>query len=121
MPKKKVTEVTQADLDAASPKSSEKRLVLYTIMVTGLTDRIKIEHARNALHARQVPIGRMIIDAEAGVLTVSRLQTFWQGDEIESAWQRSIKDAVPNCLIDVADWTHAPGYPKGEIGVATDE
>lgn len=120
MPKKKVTEVTQADIEAASPKKETRREVVYTIMVTGLDDRVKIEAARRELEARQVMRQLIQVDEAGGTIAVPRLFTLWQGDVLERAWQQSIKAAVPNCLIDVKDWSYAPGYPQGEIGEATE-
>lgn len=117
---KKATVVTQADIDAASPRTEQRRAVIYTLMVSGLTDRVKIAHAIYALQQHQVARHLMHIDAESGTISVARLFTIWQGDATEKVWQRAIKDAVPNCLIDVQDWSHAPGYPQGEIGDRTD-
>lgn len=130
MPKKAIT-VTQADIDAAGPRTEQRRRVVYTIMVTGITDQVKLTHAIDTLQKHQVASHLMKItpiskDGKGNIIThgtisVPRLFTLWQGDAAEKAWQQAIKDAVLNCLIDVRDWEPAPGYPQGEIGVATDE
>ena len=118
MAKKKVTEVTKADIEAASPKKTDRREVVYTIMVPGLTTRAAVEGARTALQKHQV--ARHLIHVNGDVISVPRLFTLWQGDALEKAWQEAIKAAVPGAIIDVADWTPAPGYPIGNAGVASD-
>lgn len=116
---KKATVVTQADIDAAGPRTEQRRRVVYTIMVTGLTDRVKLDRAIDTLQAHQVARHLMHISYGTGTISVPRLFTLWQGDTDEKAWQQAIKDAVPNCLIDVKDWEPAPGYPQGEMGETT--
>ena len=58
-------------------------------------------------------------DVERGIVSVPRLFTLWQGDEAEQAWQRSIQEALPGALIDVANWTPAADYPQGDMGEPT--
>lgn len=125
--------VTQQDIDAASNVAPRSREVIYTIVVSGCTrvdtdkkgvekivpDTVKIERTRRTLHQHGVREGLIHIDAERGIVSVKRLTTVWQGDDQEQAWQRAIQTALPGCLIDVADWTPALGYPKGDIGTAT--
>ena len=125
MPKAKRTIVTQSDIDAASPRQPERREVIYSMMVSGLTDNVQIDHARRALEAHQVSASLIHIYPatidHAGHISVPRLFTLWQGDDLERLWQAAIKTALPSAIIDVADWTPAPGYPIGEIGEPTDE
>lgn len=116
---KKATVVTQADIDVASPRTEQRRTVVYTIMVSGLTDRVKLDRAIDTLQAHQVARHLMHVNVEQGTISVPRLFTLWQGSAIEKVWQQAIKDAVPNCLIDVKDWEPAPGYPIGEMGETT--
>jgi hypothetical protein len=119
MPKAKRTIVTQDDIDEASPQRSERREVIYSILVTGLDDLVKLDSARRALEAHQV--SAHLIHINDSTISVPRLFTLWQGDALEQLWQEAIKAAVPSAIIDVADWTPAPGYPQGEIGVPTNE
>lgn len=113
MPRKKATDQPAPDVP---PMPLRGREVVYTIVVSQCDDRVKIEAARRNLRERGIRESLIHIDAERGVVSVPRLFTLWQGDEAEQAWQRSIQNAIPHCLIDVADWTPAPGYPIGEIG-----
>lgn len=118
---KKATVVTQADIDAAGPRTEQRRRVIYTIMVTGLTDRVKLDKAQTALEQHQVSPRLMHISADNGTISVPRILTLWQGDVTEKAWQQAIKEAAPGTvLIDVKDWEPAPGYPTGEIGDQND-
>jgi len=114
MAKKKVVDAIveqgQSDVPARG------REVVYTIVVPGCTDTVLIERARRELVARQVHDSLIHIDTDRGVVSVPRLFTLWQGDEAEQAWQHAIQTAIPGALIDVADWTPAPGFPKGELG-----
>jgi hypothetical protein len=114
MPKKKPVDPPSAP--DVPPMPARGREVVYTIVVTGCDNLVKIERARRELTARSVSASLIHIDAAAGIISVPRLHTLWQGDEAEQAWQQSIQAALPGCLIDVQDWTPAPGYPQGELG-----
>ena len=118
MPRKKTDPANMPPPDVP-PMPKRGKEVLYSIVVPGCDDAVKIEHARRELHERHVPRSLIHIDAAAGVVNVPRLFTLWRGDEVEQAWQQSIQKALPGALIDVADWTPAPGYPQGEIGEPT--
>ncbi len=111
------------------PMPARGREVVYSIVVPNCDDMVKIEHARRELIARQVPAHLIrvyppVVDDDGKLITtgrveVPRLFTIWQGDAEERLWQQSIQNALPSALIDVADWTPAPGYPQGEVGEAT--
>ena len=115
MPKKKPIDTNEPHPDVP-PMPARGREVVYTIVVPNCTDRVKIEHARLILHKHNVRPALIDIDDVAGVVSVKRLTTTWQGDEAEQSWQRTIQAALPGALIDVAEWTPASGFPKGELG-----
>ncbi len=99
------------------PMPQRGREVIYTIVVPGCNDTVAIERARRELVSRQVRPALIRIDVERGVVSVPRLFTLWQGDDLERVWQQSIQKALPGALIDVADWT--PGYPQSDMGEPT--
>lgn len=115
MPKKKPVDTDQGVPDVPS-MPARGREVVYTIIVPNCDDTVKIERARRELIARQVSASLIHIDADTGVVSVPRLFTLWQGDEAERVWQQAIQTAIPGCLIDVSDWSYAPGFPKGDLG-----
>jgi len=111
--KKAVDEIAEQDQPDMPARSRE---VVYTIIVPNCTDTVLIERARRELRQHGIREALIHINAEAGTVSVPRLCTLWQGDAAERAWQQAIQNAIPGALIDVADWTPAPGYPMGEIG-----
>ncbi len=54
-----------------------------------------------------------------GLIEVPRLFTAWRGDDSEQAWQErmtaEVKEHGTSIAIDVQPWSHAPGYPKGDV------
>ena len=129
MPKKKP--VDPSEHYDVPPMPARGREVVYTIVVPNCDDMVKIEHARRTLISRAVRPGLIhvyppVVNDKGALITLARVEvprlfTLWQGDEAEQMWQRSIQNALPGVLIDVADWSLAPGYPHGEIGEKTSE
>lgn len=93
------------------------REVVYSILVPNLLNTVAIETARKAIIEAGCSIGLIHIGQDS--VSVPRLYTFWRGDETEQLWQSQIKAALPTAIIDVRDWTPAPGYPQGEMGEPT--
>ena len=120
MPKKKPIDQIEQSAPDVPPMPQRGREVVYTIVVPNCDDRVKIGHARRTLIARHIPERKIRVEG-GNVVSVPRFVTIWQGDEAEQAWQRSIQNAIPGALIDVQDWTPAPGYPQGEIGEKNSE
>jgi len=99
------------------PALPKIREVIYTIVVPGCDDRVKIERARRVLKDLHVREAQIHIDAENGIVSCPRLYCFWRSEAVENEWQRKIKEQLPSAIIDVADWTPAPGYPKGDLSL----
>ena len=112
-PRKKPADIVAADIPDV-PSSAAQRWVIYTIVVPNCADNVAIERARRSLNELKVPAHLIYISGTT--VSVPRLMTIWQGDQAEQTWQQSIKAALTGALIDVADWTHAIGYPQGDIG-----
>lgn len=130
MSKKKPIDMIEQSAPDVPPMPQRGREVIYTIVVPNCTDLVATSRAERELTARSIPGRKMHIYPPVfndkkelvtpGRVEVPRLVVVWQGDEAERLWQRSIQEALPGALIDVADWTPAPGYPQGEIGEPTD-
>lgn len=111
------------ETEAHIPEMPQHKEVLYTILVPDCNDQVQVESAKRALSQHQISEALIFVhpastDDEGkfwpGHVSVPRLFTLWQGDEKEAEWQKAIKAALPGTLIDVADWTPAPGYPIGD-------
>ncbi len=96
--------------------------VIYTISITG----IKGLAAQNAI-MQFLPhhIGSSKVQIAPatgktpGTITIPRLFTRWREDYQETAWQNILMEAVKghgaSIAIDVQPWSHAAGYPTGDV------
>jgi hypothetical protein len=87
--------------------------VLYRIQISGIK-KVDLSIVMTKLHISE---HQMIVTADT--ILIPRLNTRWRGDAAEHAWQAELRKAVGSMgtvTIDVQSWSHAPGYPQGEIG-----
>lgn len=111
--------------------------VVYTISVPDIRDRILTSTVIDVLRARQIPgsyqqvqpgadiydsdseSGKVVIGQEPSEISISRLCTFWRGQEQEDAWVSGIREALKKldvgCVITCEPWAPLPGYPRGAI------
>jgi len=93
--------------------------VLYTIAISNMTNTTMrvISNAIGLSPLQQItPADK---DERNGVICIPRLLTKWRGDDAEQAWQDELRKKVGSegiITIDVQPWSHAPGYPQGDIG-----
>lgn len=87
--------------------------IVYSLIVPNLTSAVDRDNAQRELDNHGVPANLRKTDSTT--ISVPRLYTRWRGDTEEQTWQQTIKAALPSAIIDVQPWSHAPGYPKGEI------
>ena len=107
---KKQTDSAPDNVPAIPAKGRE---VIYSILVPNLKGSVAIEAARKAIESAGCSVG--LIHVGENSVSVPRLYTFWRGDESERVWQAQIKAALPTAIVDVQDWTPAPGYPQGTL------
>lgn len=102
--------------------------VIYTIAISHIADNQTIRLISDRLKNREV-LGqyqriRPAIEEtnEPGAIFVPRLFTRWRGEGVEEAWQENVKAActhppTTDCTITISvePWSHAPGYPQGEL------
>lgn len=87
--------------------------VVYTMSVS--RDTYTVRHVLNQV----VPDSAIKQIGES--LVIPRIVTFWRGDTEERTWQearrKAMYDADPDAVLSIesAEWTPAPGYPRGDL------
>lgn len=82
--------------------------VIYSIMIPA-KGAAAHQHIVKALN--EAGIGTSQIRVSEQSISVPRLYTRWRGDDDEQDWQRQLKNAIKEAIIDVKPWTYAPDYP----------
>lgn len=96
--------------------------VIYTIAITGIKNTVNQKSITDEL-PKHVGSAKMVITPPQpnapGSITIPRLYTFWREDYQEKAWQevlmQTIKGYGASIAIDVQPFTHAHGYPQGDV------
>mgnify|MGYP001583865181 CR=1 FL=1 len=96
--------------------------VIYTISITGIRTMVNQKAITDEL-PKHIGAAKTLItpamNATPGTITIPRLFTAWRGNSAEQTWQASLMEAVKahnaSVAIDVQPWSHAPGYPKGDL------
>lgn len=86
--------------------------VIYSICITGL-DSVTLPVVKTKLN-----ISERLMQCTGDSITVPRYFTYWRGDAGEEYYQDRLKALVGDhghLTLDVQPWSHAPGYPKGEL------
>jgi len=85
--------------------------VIYAITVTGIADiDMPIVAQKLGHESKQVQ--------SPGTITIARLYTRWRGDAAELAWQNELRMTIGDArtvIFDVQPWSHALGYPMGDM------
>ena len=86
--------------------------VLYRLQISG------IDKSDIAIVAGQLGISQSQMILGTDTIIIPRLNTIWRGNDVEQAWQDELRKSVGDkgtVLFDVQPWSHADGYPKGEV------
>ena len=102
----------------------ENDTVIYTISISGVKNLVNQEAIVREL-PKLIGSGKMNVTPATpktpGMIDVPRLFTSWRGDASEQAWQQSVmeiaKEHGASIAIDVQPWSHATGYPKGDLAL----
>jgi hypothetical protein len=96
--------------------------VVYTIAISGIKNAVNQKSITDLLPNHTGSAKMHITPATKsapGAISIPRLFTQWRGDGAEEVWQTNLMDAVKghgaSIAIDVQPWSHAPGYPQGEL------